>query len=141
MSELVESARKYMGVKFRHRGRSSTRLDCVGLAVRAYADCGVELKDYLLYGKEPHQDGLVSRIKEALGEPVQVAPVKRQLIRPGDILVMRYRVEPHHIAIATDYLYGGLAMIHADGHNKCVVEHRLTDDMVRRITHVFRRPV
>lgn len=41
----VVAARKYLGVRFRHRGRSSTGLDCVGLVMRSWYDCGVKLAD------------------------------------------------------------------------------------------------
>lgn len=131
---LVEAARKYLGVKFRHRGRSANGLDCAGLVWRSYMDCGVELHDFLKYSREPHDDGLIQHITKALGEPVTGLQV-------GDVIVVRFEVEPHHVALVTDYRYGGLAMIHACGHNNKVVEHRMAEDHIKRITHVFRRPV
>lgn len=47
---LVESARKYLGTKFVHQGRTSHGLDCVGLGMKAFRDCGVILKDFRGYG-------------------------------------------------------------------------------------------
>lgn len=139
---LVAAARAYKGVKFRHRGRSASGLDCAGLPWIAYRDLGVDLTDYRLYGPEPHEDGLVTHMTVALGEPVRTAPVRSGDLQVGDVIVFRYEVEPHHVAIVTDYPYGNaFGIIHADGHNKKVVEHRLSDDMIRRITHVFRKPV
>ena len=75
MSALADAARGYIGTPFRHRGRSRLGVDCVGLGVLAYADCGVAVPDFRLYGREPHRDGLVARMTLALGEPVAVAPV------------------------------------------------------------------
>lgn len=141
MSNLVSAARKYKGVRFRHRGRNGRGLDCAGLAWLAYHDCGVTLPDFRLYGPEPHDDGLVTHITKALGDPVVVGPCGQRYLELGDILVVRFEVNPHHVAIVTDYPYGGFGVIHADGHCKKVVEHRLSDDMLKRITHVFRRPV
>lgn len=142
MNPLVTAARSYKGTRFRHRGRNKKGIDCAGLIWAAYRDCGVELTDYRLYGEEPEDDGLVTHIIAALGEPVFTAPVREQTLQVGDVLVLRYEVEPHHVALVTPYLYAGaLAIIHADGHNKKVIEHRLSPDMVKRITHVFRRPV
>lgn len=143
MSQLVAAARKYMNVRFRHRGRNERGLDCAGLASVAYRDCGVALKDFLLYAKEPqaHDAALTKHMAAALGEAVAQAPVRLSELQVGDVIVLRFEVEPHHVAIVTDYLFGGFGIIHADGHSKRVLEHRLTPDMVNRITHVFRRPV
>lgn len=141
MSNLVESARKYLGVRFRHRGRSARGLDCAGLPWLAYKDCGLDLHDFRLYGREPHNDGLIQHITKALGDPVAVAPVFAVDLQSGDIAVIRYETEPHHILIIADYPMGGMSAIHADGHYGEVIEHRLSPDMIKRITHVFRRPV
>lgn len=141
MSALVDSARKYLDVKFRHRGRSPRALDCAGLPWLAYKDLGVDLPDFRLYGPEPHNDGLITHITAALGDPVAVAPVCESDLQAGDIAVIRFEVEPHHVCIITDYPMGGFAVLHADGHYGKVIEHRLSPDMVDRITHVFRRPV
>lgn len=140
LNNFVSAARRYLGTKFKHRGRTERGLDCAGLAWIAYRDCGLELPDFRKYGREPHNDGLVTHIKQALGEPVAVAPVRRSDLCVGDVIVVRFEVEPHHVAIVTDYPYGGFAMLHACGHNDKVIEHRLADDHVARVTHVFRMP-
>lgn len=84
-------------------------------------------------------DGLVQRVTEALGAPVAVAPVPASTLAVGDVVLMRFEVEPHHVALIGDYVFGGFSLIHADGHTGCVVEHRMAPDHIRRITHVFRR--
>lgn len=116
-------------------------MDCAGLGVMIYRDVGVNLPDFRLYGREPNKDGLVKYVTAALGNPVAVAPVRESQLQVGDVIVMRFKVEPHHVAIVGDYVFGGFSMIHADGHSKKVIEHRLAPDHVKRITHVFRRPV
>ena len=139
--ELVEAARKYLGVPFVHRGRSRQGLDCAGLIKLSLEDIGFPVQDYLLYGRTPHNGELERTIEARLGPAVAIAPVRSSQLHVGDVVLVRYRVEPHHVAIVTDYPYGGLAVIHTDGHTGRVVEHRLAEDMVRRITHVFRRSV
>lgn len=141
MSKLVAAARARIGTRFRHRGRSNSHLDCAGLGKAIYADCGVEVPDFVLYGREPVNDGLVMHMTRALGTPVAIAPVRTSDLQIGDIIVMRFEVEPHHVAIVGDYIFGGFSMIHADGHTGKVIEHRMAPDHVKRITHVFRRPV
>ena len=138
MSALSEAARAYIGVPFRHRGRSRAGLDCAGLVVAAYAALGVALPDFRLYGREPFRDGLVARAEAALGPPV-AGPAA-----DGDVVLIRYVRDPHHVAIIGARDYGGqtaLTLIHADGEFGRVHEQRLTPDVVARITHVFRRPV
>lgn len=153
MSRLADAARAYIGTRFKHRGRDKRGIDCAGLGVAAFRDCGVELTDYLLYGREPHRDGLTERMTATLGEPVHVAPVRMSDLRDGDVIVMRYEIEPHHVAIVGERDYAGqrvLTMIHADGWGPqvpgarragSVHEHRLHPSYVEQITHVYRRPV
>lgn len=142
MSPIVTAARKYLGVRWRHRGRSARGLDCAGLPWLAYKDCGVELPDFRLYGPEPHNDGLTTHMTDALGEPIRTEPVRQSHLLPGDVIVLRFVTEPHHVGIVTDYPYGSaLGIIHACGHYGKVIEHRLPKDYIQRITHAYRRPV
>lgn len=141
MQSLHKAARRYLGVPFKHRGRKPWALDCAGLGVLAYADCGVKLPDFRLYGMEPHRDALIARISGALGEPIAFAPIRRSILRVDDVISMRYEKEPHHVAIVGEYVLGGLSLIHADGMAGKVIEHRLADEHITMITHVFRRPV
>lgn len=141
MNALIQAARLYLGTRWRHRGRTRHGVDCAGLVVLSYADCGIELPDYTLYGREPHRNGLVAHAIEALGEPL--ADHDRTLAE-GDVLLMRFDKEPHHMAIVALGDYGGTRafdIIHADGQAGRVHEQRLAPDMAARITHVFRRPV
>ena len=142
---LVAAARSYLGVKFRHRGRSRYSLDCAGLGVLAYRDCGVDLPDVKLYGRVPSEDKqeLPLRIAESLGvEPALTEPVRLSDLQVGDVLLIRYDLYPHHVMIVGDAPYvGALTVIHADGHHGEVIEHRLDEKIAGRATHVFRRPV
>jgi cell wall-associated NlpC family hydrolase len=142
MSRLVEAARRYKGTRFRHRGRSSSFVDCAGLGWRIYHDCGVDLPDFRLYGPEPHNDGLVQHMTVAFGAPVHVAPVRFCDLQLGDVVVMRFQTEPHHVGMIADYVKPGhLSLIDADGMEGKVVERRLSEKYLARITHVFRKPV
>jgi cell wall-associated NlpC family hydrolase len=152
MNRLVHAARSYLGVRFRHRGRKGDGpgkgLDCAGLVWIAYRDCGVTVSDFQLYEREPeqHKPVLVDHAIKSLGAPIHVGKISQYQLNIGDVVLIRFDHEPHHVAIVTDYPLGGLAIIHADGwphDGKCgkVIEHRLSPDIITRITHVFRRPV
>lgn len=140
MGKLVDAARTYMNVRWSHRGRSRKGLDCAGLGVLAYRDCGVELPDFRLYGREPHNDGLITYLTAALGDPLEAGAV----LQDGDVIVQRFVNEPHHIAIIAEVNYGGMPafnVIHADGAVGRVLEVRLDNAGMNRITHVYRRVV
>ena len=146
MSELVRTARRYLGVPFRHRGRNpKIGLDCVGLPLRCYADHGIVLPEVKKYNRDPHKDGLVEACIEAMGPPVKVAPVSRADLQVGDVCVQRFEIHPHHVFIVGDYDHPGeLSCIHADGGQgqfSRVVEVRLSDERISLITHVFRKPI
>ena len=67
MNAVMEAARGFIGVPWRHRGRNRLGIDCAGLCWAAYHAAGVTLPDYRLYGREPHRDGLVAHTAAALG--------------------------------------------------------------------------
>lgn len=140
MNNLVEAARSYIGVRYRHRGRSRVGIDCAGLMVLAYRDCGVQTSNFVLYGREPIKDGLVEHTTLSLGQPL---PLHTPL-QEGDIVILRFDKEPHHMGMIALGNYGGLTahnIIHADGHVGRVVEVRLDTATAKRITHIFRRAV
>lgn len=146
--ELYDYARTYLGTPFKHRGRDARGLDCAGLVLIAYRDAGVNLTDLERYGRQPNTLGqMMAVVREGGGDPVwqgrnQPASAKAE-IQPGDVLVMRFDIEPHHLAIATPSDMHGIGMIHADGSQRVrkVVEHGMIDWHLERILAVFRRPV
>lgn len=137
---IAEQARTYLGVKWKHRGRSRKGIDCAGLPLCVYADLGVKLPDIERYGREPHRDGLMAGIRAALGEPVQGMQV-------DDVALMTSGAqgskEPHHIGIIGDHPHYQFSLIHADGTLGVskVVEVGLSDAYKNRIVAIFRRPV
>jgi cell wall-associated NlpC family hydrolase len=142
MSALVASARKYLGVPFKHRGRTPNGLDCAGLAWLAYADLGYTPPDLTRYGSTPFRDGLMQAMQAALGAPVWCGrAVPRDVLQVGDVVVMRFVEEPHHVAIVCDSTTHGVGLLHCYGNIGYVVEHGLDAMWQARILAVFRRPV
>lgn len=141
---LITTARRYLGVPFRHRGRRPDRLDCVGLVWRAYLDCGVSLDHRTDYGREPQHERFLREIEGALGPAVAQGPIAPEaaasVLQVGDVVTLKTKLHPHHIALVGDYVHGGLSLIHASGEHGRVIEHRLSPEYLARVTHVFRRP-
>lgn len=147
MSRLADAARSFIGAKFSHRGRLPKKMDCVGLGILSYQKCGVDLPDHRLYQPDPtmHGPGLTEYVKRALGEPIALAPVKYEDMQDGDVVVIKYVHEPHHVAIVGRHPLGYLSLIHAHGLYGVVLEQGMPPgvplDHGAKITHVFRRPV
>lgn len=131
--KLVEAARAYLGTPFKHRGRTRRGLDCAGLVVVSFQDLGRPVVDKRVYGREPHKDGLRQVVESNSLERVEDGDW-----RPGDIALMRFVREPHHLGIFGDYSLGGLSLIHSYGDVGKVVEHRLDEVWAGRVLSVYR---
>lgn len=146
MSALVQAARKYKGVPWRHCGRTATGLDCAGIIWLAYADCGVKLTDHRRYGRDPLGTGLKDAVAEALGAPVwsgAKGACTRARLAVGDVVVMSPAGKPRHVAIVGDDQTHGFSLIHGDSTPgvMCVAEIGMHDFFLQQIVAVFRRPV
>lgn len=127
----VTEARRYIGAKWAHRGRSLYAIDCVGLIVAAVRAGGVDIPDRQDYGRAPWRNGLERELRARFGDPVSD-------MQPGDIALIQFdsRREPSHVGIITDGMHG-LGLIHSST-MLSVAEHDIDDDWRRMIVMVFR---
>jgi cell wall-associated NlpC family hydrolase len=119
---FIAAARSLVNrVKFRHQGRSpKTGLDCAGLPQWSMTKIGRPVWDLPAYGTEPHKDGLYGAMVQNMGQPVPL-----DSIRPGDVILMRFKGAPRHVGIVTDLPDGRLGLLHVHSENKIVSEHGL----------------
>lgn len=89
--KFVEAARSYVGVPFKHQGRSRAGLDCVGLIVVAARECGLNVPMLATYGRTPYYPDLKKELMK-FGK-------REAFIFPGAVIV--YKRDTVHIAIAT----------------------------------------
>lgn len=146
--QLIDAARKYDGVRFRHQGRTVDGLDCAGLLVVTGWDCGLNSwSRESHFGYERLPDGVtVNKIMACVTDKV---PVCAANLIPGNIAQISYvsggieRVT--HMGFLTDM--GGdydrgqpyqLGMIHAYLPARKVVEHRLDEGWFEQVKGVFR---
>jgi cell wall-associated NlpC family hydrolase len=134
-ARLVAAARAQVGVRFRHMGRSGRGVDCAGTIKVALLALGRGINDNNgeSYGRVPHNDTLRKMLVLNLGEPLP--PEAMQI---GDVPLMVFENEPHHVGLLGDYPYGGLSLIHAYQPWRRVVEHRLDEVWRKRIIEVYR---
>lgn len=134
---LSQAARTFLKVPFRHHGRTSKSLDCIGLVRQSLILCGREnVGDVRFYTGEAYQGRLMAAIQAELGAPVGEGPEAD--VRENDIVCFHFNGEPHHLGVIGRLSYGPLSVIHADSNVGMVVEHRLDEVWCARIVAVFR---
>ncbi len=134
-ADIVAEARGWLGTRFHHQGRvNGVGVDCAGLVVGVAAALGLPVRDRSDYSRQP--DGQMLEL--TCDEQLERIPVEQ--IQPGDVLLMRFALEPQHLAIVGDYEFGGLSIIHAYAQMRRVVESRLDDVWLSRIVAAYRLP-
>lgn len=127
--QIIRTARHYVGVPFKHQGRTGDGLDCIGLIIRVAHDLGLSTADFKAYTREPNArvffDNLAHHLTRKPGEP-----------EPGDVIAFALPKYPCHVAIYTDLG----TIIHALSKRGSVVEHTLSEDWRRRIRSVWEMP-
>lgn len=109
---IVDEARSFVGVKFRHQGRSCEGVDCAGLLYCVYDRIVGLDKDYYQY-QDGLKSGMVFRKMRDYGDRIS-----RESAGPGDVVLMCFGGSSTHLGILTDQ-----GMIHADRFIGKVVEH------------------
>ena len=132
-ADVVRVARSFLGVRYRHQGRSREGVDCIGLPVCVRKELGLPLMDEAGYAKRSAGREMLDYCR------ANMVPIDRSELRPGDLLVQMNDVV-RHIAIVGDYPGGGLSIIHAHLPNKKVVECRLDDQFMKTVRGCFRFP-
>ena len=132
-ADVVRVARGFLGVKYRHQGRSHEGVDCIGLPVCVRAELGLPAMDSFGYAKRSEGSEMLDYCR------ANMVSVERSSLQPGDLLVQMSGVI-RHIAIVGDYPGGGLSIIHAHLPNKKVVECRLDDQFMKTVRGCFRFP-
>lgn len=122
--DIVDEARKHLGCRWVHQGRSRAGVDCVGLVIKVAHGLGLSTFDIADYSRQPDP----AMMRALLAEHMEPAS-KPQL---GDVLLMRFEKEPQHVAIVTD-----IGIIHAYAQARRVVEHRLDSVWKSRIVGAY----
>lgn len=91
-SEITAAALSLVGTPFCAQGRApGIGLDCIGVLVCVARLCGIPIKDRVDYPLRPNGElraELESRLVRVHGEPQE-----------GDVLMMAFAGEPHHVAM------------------------------------------
>jgi cell wall-associated NlpC family hydrolase len=135
--QIVAAARQMLGTPFRHQGRvPGEALDCAGLAVLAASTAGLTVTDRRCYGREP--DG--QTLERSIDEQPCLVPIDTAYIAPGDLLLLRIKHDPQHLAIVASSQVEDdqLTMLHCCAASGRVVEHNITRNWYVRIVGAYR---
>lgn len=130
-TDYVKACRAYLGVPFRHQGRTSEGLDCLGLVLVALHDIALTDFDYTAYGPQP--DSVMLRAE--LASRAMMSWPLTDAWGVGDVVLMRVLGEPQHLAVATDS-----GIIHAYAPAGRVVEHAVDEAWMRRAYRAYAVP-
>lgn len=134
INKVLKECRSYIGVKWKHQGRSRRGVDCVGFLLLALKSVDIEVLEIKGYARIP--DGF------ALKKIMDEQPRMKKVYPPyeiGDILLLKIRKEPQHVAILCDRSSGNLGMIHSyNGGERKVVEHDFADYWKEKIVQAYR---
>lgn len=128
---IVAAARSFVGVPWRHLGRSRAGVDCIGLVLLALREADVEVPDPAPYEREPQGPRLLDGIR---AHAMQVARHE-----PGDVLLFRMGVYGAHVGIASTHATWHVpAVIHAYAPHRMVVEAPIDSETRRALVGAFR---
>ena len=130
-TDILRAARAYLGVRFRHQGRTAAGLDCAGLIILVARDLGLFDLDFTAYGHAPDGKTLHRLLSQYLDA------VEPRDMRLGDVVLMAFQPAPQHLGILGDGARP-FSLIHAYAQARMVIEHRLDDEWMGRIRNIYR---
>lgn len=93
-SDVVQAAKRYLGVPWRHQGRSMRGVDCVGLVYCVARDLGILPHDLEVPPYRRVPDGTFLSYFNA-----HMVRVPLMDMQPGSVIIMSYRDQPYHAGI------------------------------------------
>jgi cell wall-associated NlpC family hydrolase len=129
--EIVTAARSYLGVPFRHQGRSRNGIDCLGLVLVVYNQVFGTSHEILGYPRRPDAAEMRRQLREKL------SAITPEQARAGDLAHLAYNGEATHLALLTT----PEQIIHVLlTPPRRVVEQRLSPELRDRVAGWYRLP-
>jgi cell wall-associated NlpC family hydrolase len=126
--DVIAEARKWIGTRWVHQGRSVHGVDCAGLVLMVGQALGLPCEDMLGYRRSP--DGLLFRQHIVNQTTFEAQP------RPGSIALLREAKFPTHTGIFATDNEGNLTLIHAYMPYGKVMEEQFIHDWPEKLVGV-----
>lgn len=132
--EIIDEARRYVIAKtrWRHKGRTRTGLDCIGLLVITGARFGVPIRDVEDYSSMP-TGRLMGHLRSHL------IPRPGEAARKGMVAVFHDSSHPCHVGIIGQR-HGRTSLIHASLERRSVVEEDFEGRWNQALVELFDFP-
>ncbi|WP_175837106.1 NlpC/P60 family protein [Burkholderia anthina] len=125
--QFVAEARTWMDTPFKMQGRlKGVGVDCAGLIIETARVLGLTEFDYTTY-RRPKGDMMRDFADDLMD------PIRSDQTDAADVMLFRWGNHTTHIALLT----GPRSVIHAHAPNRRVVEHDLSDDMLRYLERAY----
>lgn len=128
VEDILSAARECIGTPFAHQGRvPGVGIDCAGLVCHVATRLGLHYDTPTNYPRTPYK-GLLRAVLDRQNSLMHVDDHA-----PGDVLLMRFKNDPQHLAIVSD-----IGIIHAyESAGKCC-EHSMDRTWHSRIICAYR---
>ena len=133
-NRIVTEARSWLGVRWRHQGRTRHGVDCAGLVVNVGKALGAVDYDATDYQRRTNGREFLRHFRAAGGVEIRFADAA-----PGDVLVFRDDLYPCHSTILAER-HGQPSIIHACARRRKVIEEVLSPAWIDRLVGCFRYP-
>jgi cell wall-associated NlpC family hydrolase len=131
-ADIVTEARTWLGVSWRHQGRSRhSGVDCVGLVVETAKALDLSDRDEKTYTRHAQGQNFLRPFQEEMDQ------ISIEDIGPGDMLMLADKQYPCHVALVSEQ-HGVLHIIHAHASRRKVLEEALNDEWRSKIRRAFR---
>lgn len=132
---VTDLAMACLGTPFHHQGRvPGVGMDCAGLFIHLCRALGLDHQDASGYPRNPYDGQLEAQL--------EAQPCLRRIalseMAEGDLLCMRIKRAPQHIAFHAGHIDGQPYIIHASEEHGGVVHHRLDALWGARVIRVYR---
>ena len=128
---IVAEARTWLGVPWRHQGRTRAGIDCVGLLVCVTRALGLSDYDSTGYGRHAQGQTFVRHFQENM-DGIGISEA-----RPGDVLVFADRAYPCHCGVLTER-HGVPHLLHAHAIRRKVIEEPYAGEWQAKVKFAFR---
>lgn len=129
--QIIDEARKWLGVRFRHQGRTVHGIDCAGLVAVVGNELGLIDFDYTTYKRQSLPHVFIDTFRGIMKEKSMMDRL------PGDVLLTRSMDHTCHSVFFSEMPDGSESMIHAYAITRKVVEEPFDGDWLRLTSHCF----
>lgn len=129
-NQIVALMRTYLGVPWRHQGRSRHSIDCVGLPIVVGRELGLhDYDDSVNYRRMSSGSDLTQVFEKHCNRIADMSD-----LLPGDIMIFRDSVYPQHVGMMSSKTN----VIHATVHKGRVVEEPLAGELRSKLLRGYR---